>query len=75
VLGQPKIDLAEFGREPDPRELPQPRVYMFDLTKAAAEPEIMVCPHGNRGGLAFSPDGKMLAVGSAGATHLFDLAR
>jgi WD domain, G-beta repeat len=78
VLGQPKYDRAgfgQFGREPDPRNLPQPRIYLFDLTKAAAEPEIIMCPHGWLGGLAFSPDGKLLAVGGAGATHLFDMGR
>jgi WD40 repeat protein len=75
VIGQPKWDRAELGDEPDARELPQPRVYLFDLTKATAEPEIIMCPHGYMGGLAFSPNGKMLAVGGAGATHLFDTGR
>jgi len=75
LLGQPKWDRAKFGDDPDPRDLPQPRVYLFDLTKATAEPENIVCPHGWLGGLAFSPDGKLLAVGSAGATHLFDMGR
>jgi len=75
VLGQPKWNPAEFSPEPDPRELPQPRVYLFDVTKPTAEPEIIMCPYGWLGGLALSPDGKLLAVGGAGATHLFDLAR
>jgi len=75
LLGQPKWDRAKFGDDPDPRDLPQPRVYLFDLTKATAQPENIVCPHGWLGGLAFSPDGKLLAVGSAGATHLFDMGR
>jgi WD40 repeat protein len=72
VLGQPKWDRKDFP-DPDPKELPQPRVYLFDLT-TAAEPEAVMCPHGYvTGGLAFSPDGKLLAVGGAGATHFFDM--
>jgi WD40 repeat protein len=75
VDAQAKWDRAEFGNEPDPLELPQPRVLLFDLSATAAEPEVIVCPHGFRGALAFSPDGRLLAVGGAGATHLFDLTK
>jgi WD40 repeat protein len=75
VLGWPRWDRREFPGEPDPLDLPQPRVYLFDLTSPASEPEVIMCPHGWLGGLAFSPDGKMLAVGGAGATHLFDIGR
>ena len=39
------------------------------------EPEEIVCPHGWNGGLAFSRDDKMLAVGGAGAVHLFDVSK
>jgi WD40 repeat protein len=53
---------------------PQPRVYLFDLARGG-EPEEVVCPHGWAGGVAFSADGKLLAVGGAGAVHLFDVAR
>jgi WD40 repeat protein len=73
VLGQPKWNPKEFGNEPDPRDLPQPRVSLFDLAAPAAEPEVVVCPHGYTGGLAFSPDGRTLAVGGTGAVHLFEM--
>jgi hypothetical protein len=53
--------------------MPQPRVYMFDLANVGAEPETIICPHGYVGGLAFAPDGRTLAVGGAGAVHLFDM--
>ncbi len=63
-----------IGRNVDPVDLPQPRVYLFDLEKEGPAEEV-VCPHGWSGGAAFSPDGKTLAVGGAGAVHLFDLSR
>jgi len=72
VGGQPKEDQAD-DPEPEPQDLPQPRVFLFDLAAAAADPEVIVCPQGYLGGLGLSPDGKWLAAGGAGATHLFDL--
>jgi WD40 repeat protein len=63
-----------FTKEPDPSDLPQPRALVFDLTRRA-EPEILICPSGYCGGLAFSPDGNTLAVGGAGGVHLFELSR
>src|SRR5205085_2787581 len=74
VLAQPKVREADVGNEPDPADLPQPRVFLFDLNRGG-EPEVLVCPHGYLGGLAVSPDGKTLAVGGAGGVHLFDLAK
>jgi WD40 repeat protein len=65
---------ADRERDPDPRDTPQPRVFLFDLTKGA-NPEELVCPHGWAGGIAFSADSKTLAFGSAGAAHLFDVSK
>jgi WD40 repeat protein len=62
------------ARDPDPLELPQPRVFLFDLTQEAP-PEEIVCPHGFVIDVTFSPDGKTLAVGGSGAVHLFDTAK
>jgi len=71
----PKLDPALANiREPDPQDLPQPRVSMIDLSGNSA-PRVLVAPHGYVGGVAFSPDGKALAFGGAGAVHLFDLRK
>jgi WD40 repeat protein len=75
VAWMPKLDAdVEDAREPDPRDLPQPRVSLVDLT-GQAPPRVLVAPHGYTGGLAFAPDGKTLAFGGAGAVHLFDLRK
>jgi WD40 repeat protein len=71
----PKSDRdGERVRDPDPRDYPQPRVTLFDLSGVAA-PRVLVAPHGFVGSLALSPDGKTLAFGGAGAVHLFDLSK
>jgi WD40 repeat protein len=56
-----------------PQDYPQPRVFL--LPTGGAKPETIVCPHGWWGKVAFSPDGKFLAVGGAGAVHLFDVEK
>jgi len=58
----------------DPQDLPQPRVSLIDLDGRRA-PRVLVAPHGYPGAVAFSPDGKTLAFGGAGAVHLFDLRK
>jgi WD40 repeat protein len=68
-----EADLEDV-REPDPLDLPQPRVSLVDLT-GQSPPRVLIAPHGYTGGLAFAPDGKTLAFGGAGAVHLFDLTR
>ncbi len=56
---------------PDP---PQPRVLLVDLVNPQAEPEVLILPHGYVNGVALSPDGNTLAVGSLGGVHLIDVA-
>jgi WD40 repeat protein len=74
VPTRPKFREGDLGRDPDPADLPQPRVLLFDLA-GGGDPEGVVCPHGYGGGPVFSPDGKTLAVGGTGGVHLFDLSR
>lgn len=71
----PKLDPdLENERDPDPADLPQPRVSLIGVT-GDAPPRVLVAPHGYVGGLAFAPDGKTLAFGGSGAVHLFDLTK
>jgi WD40 repeat protein len=72
-MPKPDRDLKAFP-EPDPQDVPQPRVSLFDLA-GNAPPRVLMAPHGFVGALAFSPDGKTLAFGSSGAVHLFDLRK
>jgi WD40 repeat protein len=62
-----------ISRDPDPLDLPQPRLFLFDLSREGT-PEEIVCPHGWPGSVSFSADGKTLALGSRGAVHLFDVS-
>ncbi len=55
-----------------PEDFPQPKVFLIDLN--IDKPHVLVCPHGWWGKPAFSPDGKLLAVGGAGAVHVFDVS-
>lgn len=75
VAWAPKGDEDQDGaRDPDPRDLQQPRVTLFDLA-GTKPPRVLIAPHGYVGGLAFSPDSKTLAFGGTGAVHLFDLTK
>jgi hypothetical protein len=49
-------------------------VSLVDLA-GDAPPRVLIAPKGYVGGLAFSPNGKLLAFGGAGAVQLFDLTK
>jgi WD40 repeat protein len=72
----PKWDEAVVRTDaaPDPQDVPQPRVSLIPLDGSAPS-RVLIAPPGFVGDLAFSPDGRMLAFGGAGAVHLFDLTR
>jgi WD40 repeat protein len=70
----PKVDRSLDHWATAPEDLPQPRVSLIDLGGRRA-PRVLVAPHGYPGAVAFSPDGKILAFGGAGAVHLFDLRK
>jgi WD40 repeat protein len=72
AVGTPGLNARDFGRDPDPADLPQPHVVLYDLATQKAV-ETLVCPPGVPGRAVFSPDGTTLAVGGSGAVHLFDL--
>lgn len=72
AVGRPELNREDYGRDPDPADLPQPRVVLYDLTTGKVA-DTLVCPHGIPGRATFSPDGKVLAVGGSGAVHLFDV--
>jgi WD40 repeat protein len=54
-------------------DLAHAHVHLFDV-KGASE-EVLVTPRGAPGRLAFSPDGKILALGGYGCVWLFDITR
>jgi WD40 repeat protein len=74
VAWAPKAEAEDLEDEPDPQDLPQPRVSLIDIN-GRMPTRLLIAPHGYVGALAFSPDGKTLAFGSSGAVHLFDLTR
>ena len=62
VPAQTKLSPAE--RDADPAELPQPRIYLFDLVRAG-DPEVIVCPHGSCGSWHSAPTAKRLPSAAA----------
>jgi hypothetical protein len=74
VPGQPIPEGVRQILRENPLDLPQPRVYLFDLS-ADHPPEVVVAPHGFVGRAAFSRDGRTLGLGGYGCVWLFDLNR
>ena len=73
LVWAPYSDKDQVGVQ-DPQDLPQPRVSLFPVD-GSAPPLVLIAPHGFITGLAFSPDNKLLALGSTGAVHLFDVTK
>jgi WD40 repeat protein len=73
VGGTMKSD-GDVSGDADREDLAQPRVFLFDLTRAA-EPEVLICPRGWITSLAYSPDGSRLAIAGTGEVHLFDMTK
>jgi WD40 repeat protein len=74
VAGQDSPEDLKPREEVSPLDLPQPRIFLFDM-KAGGKPEEIVAPHGFIGKLAFSPDGKTIALSGTGCVWLFDVSR
>jgi WD40 repeat protein len=66
-------DAADEDDEPE--DFPQPRVSVLDLAGAVPTRVLIAPSHGYVGGVAFSPDGRIVALGCSGKVHLFDLAK
>jgi hypothetical protein len=74
VPGQHLPEGVQDILQEDPLDLPQPRVFFFDLA-AGGEAEAVVAPHGLVGRAAFSRDGRTLALGGYGCVWLFDMTK
>lgn len=74
VSGQDSPEDLKPREEISPLDLPQPRIFLFDV-KAGSQPEEIVVPHGSVGRLAFSPDSKTLALSGIGCVWLFDVSQ
>ena len=72
ALWQPAGEEHRSPALPDPVDVPQPRLSIFLLRDPKAKPRLHFLPPGYLGAMAFSPDGKMLAIGGAGEVHLLD---
>lgn len=68
------VTTSESPKSENARDWPQPVIHIYD-TQTRKEVVELVGPPGYCGVLAFSPDGKLLAHGSAGAVHLYDVAK
>jgi WD40 repeat protein len=74
VTGQDSPEDLKPREEVSPLDLPQPRIFLFDM-KAGGQPEEIVAPHGQIFLFAFSPDSKTIALSGTGCVWLFDVSR
>ncbi len=74
AVGQDTPEDLKPREEVSPFDLPQPRIFLFDM-KAGGQPEEIVAPHGQIVWFSFSPDSKTIALGSTGCVCLFDVSR
>ena len=74
VLGQDMPEDLSHREKVSPLDLPQPRIFLFDMRKGG-KPEEIVAPHGRIVLFDFSPDGKTIALSGTGCVWLFDVSR
>ncbi len=74
ALGQDTPEDLKATEEVSPFDLPQPRIFLFDMKKGG-KPEEIVAPHGQIIWFDFSPDSKTIALSGTGCVWLFDVSR
>ena len=74
AVGQDMPEDLTRREEVSPFDLPQPRIFLFDMKKGG-QPEEIVAPHGQIVLFDFSPDSKTIALSGTGCVWLFDVSR
>jgi WD40 repeat protein len=74
AVGQDTPEDLKPQEEVSPFDLPQPRIFLFDM-KRGGKPEEIVAPHGQMIWFDFSPDSKTIALSGTGCVWLFDVSR
>ena len=62
------------GTDPDPREVPQPRILLIETATGAIR-ETLIAPQCFSNSVCFSPDGRTLATGGFGRVLLWDMTK